>query len=201
MSIAQAIRLILSHTGSAAAMALVFAAGGVFAFQARRWRLRALKGFAEWFAGRVERILSSGPSRLRLAAFIFLFNASAIFLYMLTGLVPWLPILTTFLAGMNVIFASLAGRGRDRGFRTKPHVARSARICMLLTFALELPAFWYAMAMGWTIRTRMMDLFWGTNLDSVRDRAAAYAMILVPILFVSAIAEAHAIVSSLEPAE
>jgi len=201
MSMEEAIRLILSHTGIAVAMALIFAAGGMFAIPVQRRRFRPLTVFAEWFAARVEHVLNSGPSRFRLGAFIFLFNACAIFLYMLTGLVPWLPVVTTFLAGMNVVLASLAGRKRKSRFRRKHHLTRSARACMLLTFVLELPAFWYAMAMGWTISTSVMNLFSETSLSSVRERATAYAMVIVPILALSAFAEAHAIVSSLEPIE
>lgn len=178
-------------------MAFLFGAGVLFAVPVLRWNIRPLLVTAEWFAARVARVLASGPSRLRLGLFIFGFNACAIFIYMLSGLVPYLPAVTAFMTGTNVALASLIGRKHRSEIRMRVHLSPSARICMLLTFCLELPGFWYAMALGYTITTRIPDLVARSNLSSVQERVAAYGMVIVPVLAVSAFCEAHAIVSSL----
>ena len=193
----ESLKLIVHHTSLAVGMAFIFGAGAAFSMPVLRWQVKPLMYFPKKFARLIERIVSSHPHRLRLALFIFLFNGSAIFLYMLTGLVPGLPLAVAFLTGLNVALASLLGRPRISTGEGAPVLSASARICALLTFFLELPCFWYAMALGWTLKTRLPDIFTGTNLSSARERVVAYLVVILPLLGVSALAEAHAVMSSL----
>ena len=193
----ESLRLILHHTSLAVGMAFIFGAGAAFSMPVLRWQMKPLMYFPKKFARLIERIVSSHPHRLRLALFIFLFNGSAIFLYMLTGLVPGLPLAVAFLTGLNVALTSLLGRPRISTREEAPVLSASARICALLTFCLELPCFWYAMALGWTLSTRVPDLLSGTDLASARERVFAYLLVILPVLWISALAESHAVISSL----
>ena len=71
----------------------------------------------------------------------------------------------------------------------------SVRLCATLTFILELPCFWYALAMGWTLQINLVDLWRGTDAAPVRERIAAYVIVILPVLAVSALAEAYAVSS------
>ena len=197
MTFLESTEFILAHTGTALAMALIFGAGAVFSLPVLRWQVGPLLFFPRWFAGRIERILTGAPSRIRLALFIFSFNSSAILLYMLTGLVYGVPALVAFLTGLNVALAALLSDARTLSGKTMRPLSRSARACAALTFCLELPCFWYAMAMGWAMETRILDIWRdAAALQSARDRVIAYVIVIVPILAISALAEAHAVLSS-----
>ena len=191
-------RFLVGHTGYAVAMALVFFAGMTFAVPVLRWQVGFLLLLPRWFAGRIERIMSSGPSFPGLGAFIFLFNSGMMLLDMLTGLVPWLPAFVTFLTGLNVALAGFMGRSGAGPERVADPLPFSARLCAALTFCLELPCFWYTMAMGWTMTARFVDVFRGGNMGSVRQRVVAYVIVILPLLAVSAFAEAHAVRSALQ---
>jgi len=193
----ESLKLILHHTRLAAGMAFVFGAGAVFSLPVLQWQIKPLMYFPRKFAHLIERIVSAHLHRFRLAIFIFLFNGMAIFLYMLTGLIPGVPVAVTFLTGLNVALASFLGRRKVLQSSQPAALSASARICAILTFLLELPCFWYAMALGWTIKTRLPDLFTGENLASTKERVLAYALVILPLLGISALAEAHAVVSSL----
>ncbi len=196
----ESMRMVLEHTRPAFGMAMFFGAGVVFAFPAFRRHWAPLLAIPRWFAGRLERIMRRNPSRLGLAVFIFLFNGSIIFLYMLTGLVPGAPLLVAFLTGMNVALAALLGKGRVSPETFDRPLPFSARLCAVLTFCLELPCFWYAMALGWTIKTTLVDVFQGVEIADVQVRVLAYRRVILPLLAVSAVAEAHAVVTALRRA-
>jgi len=74
-------------------------------------------------------------------------------------------------------------------------------LCFLIVMALELPCFWFSVAMG-----AKMDLVPFRDFTAERLRAAlvprivAYLRVILPLLAVSAAAEAVAITSSLRPA-
>jgi len=187
-----AFSLILDHAGYAVAMALVFGAGAVFAFPVLRWRVGPLLVLPAWFARRIERMMRHAPSRIGLGAYIFLFNGTAILLYMLTGLVPGAPAIVAFVTGMNVMLAGMMSRPLPVQATSSGSLSLLARICAVVTFCLELPCFWCAMAMGWTIY--LPD---GERLIRAQDRIVAYGLVILPLLAVSAFAEAHAVLSAL----
>jgi len=195
-TVVESLKLVLRHTGMAGAMALIFFAGALCALPVLRWQVRALLVVPRWFAGTLARVINAGLSVPELALFIFLFNGSAMLAYMLSGLIPWLPAVVTFSTGLNVVAAGLLGKESMPPPQTSRRVPLSGALCGGLTFVLELPCFWYTMAMGWTMEPHIIGLLKGTNAVPLLNRLIAYAIIVLPVLAVSAFAEAYAVLES-----
>jgi len=193
----EAFTLLWKHIWGAFGMGLLFGTGMLLAIPVMRNRFRPLLFFPRIFADMLDRLLRNNPSTLRLAAFIFLFNSCAIFLYMLTGVVPFLPAVVALWAGLNVALAAILAQERfpPADISALP-IPVTARIGAVMTFALEIPSFCFALAMGLTIQTRLPPLFQGADIKDIRLRALAYLMIIVPTLAISALAEAHAVCSA-----
>ena len=191
------IKFILSHTWLAAAATLLFAAGAMCAMPVLRWRIRPLLILPEWLALRLQSIIEATPSVVGLGLFIFAFNGSAMFLYMLTGVLPGMPALIVFLTGLHVALAALISQRRGPQPPAAPrHLPALARTCAGLTFLLELPCFWYTMAMSWTLRAGMTGEWQRVTMNAIRERATAYLLVILPVLAVSALAEAYAVTSA-----
>jgi len=140
------------------------------------------------------------PGLARVALVIWAFNSAAIFLYMASGYHPMLPKLFAIWTGLNVgVIAGMrpegldwppahAGEGGSRWVPPAPVVA----LCAGLVLALELPCFWYSLAMG-------MSMGWEVQagesayVDALRPRLIAYLTVIVPLLLASAVAESVAI--------
>ena len=185
--------LVLEHTGAAVAMALMFGAGAVTALPILRRRVDFLLVVPRWFARTLARVLAAEPPMPSLALLIFAFNGSAILVYMLTGLIPLVPAVVAFATGLNVVAAALLGKETLTPPKTQRHLPFPAALCGGLTFLLELPCFWYAMAMGWTLKPNIAELMRGADAAPIRNRVVAYVMIILPMLAVSAVAEAYAV--------
>ena len=198
MSYPDYVRFVLQHTATAVSMALLFAAGAACAFPVMRHGIRPLLVAPRWFAGMLGKVLTAKLSVPHLALFIFSFNGSVIFLYMLTGLVPCLPAVVVFFAGLNVVLAGMLGRQPITADRVAKPLPALVRLCAILTFLLELPSLWYAMAMGWVMEVTVLDLLHGAALDPVRRRVLAYLIVILPLLAVSALAEAYAVTKARE---
>jgi uncharacterized membrane protein SpoIIM required for sporulation len=185
--------LILDQTWYALAAALLFGAGMAAAAPALRWQVKWLLDFPAWFVQLLRKVMAAKPCVPALGAFIFAFNTVAIFVYMLSGIVPGLPFLVVFLTGLNVALAGLMAReGATEGPSTPPPF--SVRVCAALTFVLELPCFWYAMALGMSLRPTILQVGRGdANWTPLVDRLVAYLIIIVPLLAVSALVEAYAV--------
>ena len=197
MTYTEALALLWEHTWGALGIGLVFGAGMLLAVPVMRKRIRPLLFFPGIFANMLHRLLGKSRSTLRLALFIFLFNSCAIFLYMLTGIVPFAPAAVAIWAGLNVALTSIIAQKRfPRVDLSVVPLPLFARIGAVLTFALEIPSFCFALAMGMTIQTRFTALLHGATANDLHRRALAYAMILVPVLALSALAEAHAVCSA-----
>ena len=199
MSYLEALSLLWKHCWGAFGMALLFGAGMLLAIPVHRRGVRVLLYMPDLFACLLGHILKR-TSTPRLAAFIFLFNAIAIFLYMLTGVIPYLPAATALSTGLNVALTSIIAQ--DRLPLRNPSATRlpiTARIGAVLTFVLELPCLWLSLAMGMTITPNLLGLLRGDDLAPLRARALAYALVIVPTLALSALAEAHAVHSVFHP--
>ena len=197
MNLVDSARLILEHTTYAVAAALLFAAGAVFSVPVLRRRIKFLLAFPRWFSALLARIIEARPSVAALALFIFAFNSVAIFVYMLFGLIPWFPVLIAFFTGLNVAAASVMGKSAIRRVgAAADRLGTGARVCAGVTFLLELPCFWYAMAMAAAFDVNIVDIFMGEDAASVVVRLRAYLQVLVPILAVSALAEAYAVTAA-----
>jgi hypothetical protein len=189
MTYADAIKLIAGEFWGAVGMMLLFFAGMLLAIPVQRSNIKPLIWLPRKLARMLLRILHQRPGIVRMAAFIFLFNVNAIFLYMLTGVIPYAPAIMAVWVGLNVSLASvIAQKFLPRPDPEAQELPWTARIGALLTFALELPCLWFALALGQSILANpAIDL---------KARCMAYWMVLAPILLVSAIAEAHAICST-----
>ena len=197
MTYAQALTLLWHHLWGAFGIGLLFATGMLLAIPIMRKRIRPLLFLPRIFADLLHRLLQNTLSTIRLALFIFFFNTCAIFLYMLTGVIPFFPALVAVWAGLNVALTGILAQKRfpraDLGLLPLP---LTARLGAVLTFALEIPAFCFALAMGVTIQTRLFPLFHGAPAEDIRTRSLAYALVIIPVLALSALAEAHAVCSA-----
>ena len=52
------------------------------------------------------------------------------------------------------------------------------------------------MAMAWTMKPHLLDLLRGADAAPIRERAMAYLLIILPLLAVSALAEAYAVIEA-----
>ncbi len=183
------IAFILSHTPQAVLMAGLFALGGAAAGAALRWRIEALLAMPRVFARALGRLFNSRLAWPLLALAIFLFNGAAVFLYMLSGLIPWGVHAVAILTGLNVV----AGGILAREIVPTPPAPPSplAQFCVGATFLLELPCFWYSLAMGATLET--------SGTAGLGARIEAYLAVVLPLLALSALAEGYAVSRALPP--
>ncbi len=170
----------------------------LLAIPVHRTRFKPLMFLPERFARMLRRIFDQRPGALKLGAFIFAFNSCAIFLYMLTGVIPGAPAVVAALTGLNVALASVLSQKempeRELGTLWVPF---TARIGAVMTFLLELPCLWFALAMGQSIQPNLPALLGGGDPTNLQQRVLTYGMVIVPALAVSALAEAHAVTSAL----
>ena len=192
--------VLADHLRLAVHGAILFAVGLFIGVPVLRYRVRAL----QWPAMRAFRIviglMGHRPGLFRMASVIWLFNSAVMFLYMASGVHPLLPKLFGIWTGLNVlVVASQAGRAGEPGFaefsgaapgqwRTPPGLAMG---CGLLVLLIELPCLWYALGMGLSMGAEVAA---GAGyLACLGPRAEAFLGVLVPMLFVSAAAEAVAV--------
>ena len=193
--------------------------GAASAWIVVHWRIEPLERFPLWMLKWVTKLIGRRPSMTRLFLAIFGFNSAAMFLYMCTGVWVILPAMVCFLTGMNlaIIFVrgqpTLPGEEADSDaapaeleaeLAGEPPLKLLPLICGLLVVLLELPAFWYSIGMGISLGHYVRDHF---SLGAILlfryptpgmalamgQRMAAYLQIIVPVLAVSALAEAYAV--------
>jgi hypothetical protein len=187
------LHFILSQTLEAVLAAALFFIGAGMAPIVYSRRIESLLSFPRWMMRKLHGIIESGPSILRLATFIFAFNGTAMFVYMMTGLVPGAPYVIAWGTGLNVALAGLLAREEPNAPQAPPaFMPVSVRACMILTFLLELPCFGYAMAMGFTMPTAI-SLFHESDPGGIWLRIRAYLAVILPILAVSATVESYAV--------
>jgi len=200
--------MLRTHVWGAAGMACLFGAGMLLAIPVHRRRIGALLALPRFFARMLHRILKRNPSTVYLATFIFLFNGTAIFLYMLSGVAPRLPAVVAFFTGLNVALTSIMAQKelpRIRQPAADDEAAANAfsvtaQLGAALTFVLELPCLWFALAMGMSISPSLAGILRGEDTGPLRERVLVYVMIILPALAISALAEAHAVCSAFRAA-
>lgn len=191
---------LLSHTPQAVLMAGLFALGGAAAWAVLRWRVEFILATPRAFARLLTNVINRRPSWITLTLFIFSFNVTAMFLYMLAGVIPWAAHLVAFLTGLNVLCAGILAREMaPPPVAPPPPLSAWAQLCGLLTFLLELPCFWYAMAMASTIDLSLWQMISAHSFAALLPRVQAYLLLLAPVLALSAAAESYAIACSLPP--
>ena len=187
------------HWQTALGAAALFGLGLALSLPVSLLRLK----FAEWLPVHVLRavlrLMGPRPGLARLTAVIWTFNAVAMFVYMAGGFHPLLPTVFAVWTGLNIgLLLARERRGERDTFR---RLARPpgdwtpspllALVCGVLVLVLELPSFWYAIAMGISMGRHVQG---GADyLAELGPRAWAYVRLIVPVLLVSAAAEAVAV--------
>jgi len=198
--------LIVGHIWLSVIAALLFVAGLGTAVPVVRNDCRWLMAFPLWIVRQVLRIVGPGLPPVRVFLLIFLFNSIAIFLYMLSGVLLVLPAAVAFLTGVNIGVVVLRGGEIQLPSGERPLAAAGAEhgravpswvsLCTLAVFVLELPSFWVAVGMGIGMGNKLSaaDGYTLANLQSLLlPRIYAYLLVIVPALFISALAETAAI--------
>lgn len=204
-SLREHVDFLSGHWLGAMAASIAFVLGAASAPFALRSGVKALTALPLWMLRRIAAAMSRRPPMWRLAVFIFAFNGAAMFVYLLLGLIPFMPAVMAFWAGMNVAVVMLksgeepmpAGPPQDsvtigEGGGTGVGQALAA-VCTVLTLCLELPCFWFTIGMA-----QGMDYWAGTALEpehlaDLRMRMMTYVRVVLPLLGVSALAEAYAV--------
>lgn len=189
--------VLVDHFRLALHAALLFAAGLFVAWPVVRYRLHGVAWLPRKIMRFVTVLMGPRPSIFRITLVIFLFNSTVIFIQMASGFHPFLPKLLGLWTGMNVaIMASMADPEDMPALSSVPPdgwVPPSALtiICGLTVLVLELPCYWFALAMGMRMGHEVQE---GAIYSSVlAERARVYALLIVPALLASAAAEAVSI--------
>ena len=219
VSIGESLEFLRSQTGFAMQGLIAFAAGAASAWVVIRGHIEFLERFPLWVFKWVTKLIGQTPRMVRLFVVIFGFNSVAMFAYMCTGVWVVMPSVVCFLTGMNLAIIvvrsqpapvavedmdeeTLARRAAE--LETGPQLKVFPLLCGLLVVLLELPAFWYSIGMGISLGHFMREhLSLGQILtfryestgvgQAFALRAVAYVQIIVPVLAISALAEAYAV--------
>ena len=179
--------------------ALLFAVGLFASYPVVKYRVRWLAAVPLALLRFVLRLIGPSPALARMAGVTWAFNSVVMFVYMATGFHPLLPKVLGVWMGLNI--GTVIGMAPDyEELRTVSRPAAGqwapppglARVCALLVPVLELPCFFYAVAMGMSMGQQVQS---GAlpYLSALAVRSQAYAALLVPILLASAVAEVTAI--------
>ena len=208
------------HWKLAGVAAAAFFGGLASAGVVVRAHLHGLMRFPLWLMSALMRFLWAFPNYFTIFLLIFLFNSTAMCVYMLTGVLPVLPHVVCFMTGMNIGIVVLVGGGVGQrlagsvgrmpasaeGDESAPPPADPAAkggcfrvVCFLIVVVLELPAFWFAIAMGTSIGRWWHDADPAGALGAaVIERLRAYASVIVPILAVSGAVESVGVLAGLK---
>jgi hypothetical protein len=190
--------LFREHVSLALDAGLLFAVGLFASYPVVRYRWRAVAAPPLALFRLVVRLLGPAPSIARMALVIWAFNSIIVFIDMASGFHPLLPKLLCVWTGLNVgVMLGMAPQElelqlasvRPGSWVPPPALAR---VCTVLLLVLELPCFFYAVAMGISMGLLVQSSAL-SYLPGLAVRGRAYVTLLVPILLVSALAEAIAV--------
>jgi hypothetical protein len=192
-------RTLAGHVGAGVWAMVVFICGLLLALLVVRLDVHSLLALPLWLYRLGRKFLTPRVSPVLLFAFIFLFNATAIFVYMISGGLLILPIVFDLFTGLNVGVIMLRDAqdsmedGRQPQADGHPPRAWIGFLC-LFTVIVELSAFWLAIGMGITLGHVMRaDFTWAAFAGAAEPRILAYLLVLVPALTLAAAAEAAAV--------
>ena len=187
------------HVGAAVWGVAVFACGFLLAFPVVKLGIRSLLVFPMWLLRLARKYLKPEVNAVWLCAFIFAFNTVAIFCYMVSGGLVVLPIVFDLFTGLNIGVIMLKDaeetlvEPRD-DLPVTPRPRAWIGFLSLFVVMAELTSFWLAIGMGIKLGHEMQaDFGWATFVRALGPRMLAYAVILVPALAASAVAETAAI--------
>jgi len=197
--IVQALLTIKNHFFLSWFALLLFILGFAFSSVVEKYNLRIFKVLPLWFLGKTMKFASPERSFSQVFLFIFLFNSIAIFFYMMSGAFVLLPFIIAFLTGMNIGIVSLEPMPEELQKSTvygkknfRPGLISFAGV--LLVPLLEVASFCISIAMGMSLAVGMFFNFrFLMFLALAPSRMFAYFVVIVPILFLSALLETGAI--------
>jgi hypothetical protein len=191
--------IFVQHFGLAVGAALLFLVGALLALPVVKRGSTLLTWLPVVLFRMVGRMLGKQPSITRLWSVIFGFNGTVMLLYMASGIHPAVPAAISMVTGYNIAaILLLAGQNKDFGDLAVSPGDRwvparwAAGLCGLAVLILELPCFWYSIAMG--IRLGQEIAAGETSyVQGIAPRIDAYVTVILPALLVSAVCEAIAI--------
>ncbi len=190
--------VLVNHFRLALDAALLFAVGLFASWPVVHYRLEGVARLPLALFRLVLRLIGRSPGVPRMTAVIWCFNSLTIFVYMASGFHPLLPKLFGIWTGMNIgVVLGMARHEEDLlqagtpapGQWVPPPLLATA--CGALVLVLELPCFWFSIAMGIGMGHAVES--GQPYLSVLASRAAAYACVIVPVLAASAVCEAVAI--------
>ena len=189
----------VQHIRPACLAAMLSLFGAFAAWAAVRFGPQFVIRFPMLLFKMVQRLIGEHPGMMRMWAVIFVFNSVAMFVYMATGARPLFPEIIAFTTGFNITAILLpAGKGTVPSGETMLPVSEwvpnmsLAILCGFAVLVIELPCFWFSIGMGISLGREIMagDTSYA---QGVLFRAGAYALVIVPLLLVSAGCEVVAI--------
>ncbi len=180
----------------------LFFLGFISAALAEKYSLGFLRTFPRWFLKKALSYLNTRPGLLSLTLLIFLFNSTAILLYMLSGILIFGPFLIAFLSGLNVglifwedvpiEFENLLPAKEPEGSRAP------SLFSVFFIAATELFVFSFALSLGMSLALLLAQNYTPSALvDLLFPRIKVYLSLGPPFLLLSAILEARLIKEAL----
>jgi Stage II sporulation protein M len=189
----------VQHFGLACGAALLFLVGALLALPISKRGPGILTRLPMMLFRWVRRMLGEDPSIARMCTVIFGFNGAAMFLYMATGIHPAVPAVISLMTGYNIaVILLLSGEVKALDGLRGSSPARwipgrwLTSLCGLAVLFLELPCFWYSIAMGIRLGLEVTDCQ-TSYAQGIAIRFHAYVLLILPVLFVSALCESIAI--------
>jgi hypothetical protein len=179
---------------------ILFVLGFGFSYFVEKFDIGVLKAFPIWFLRQTAGFGNPQRPFLFLFLFIFIFNSVAICLYMLSGLLVLFPVLIAFLTGTNIgiiVLHPIPEELKEGNIYRPREEVKLGPVLMVLTALvplLELFVFCISIAMGLEMASSMLlDFTWENAILLAIPRLKTYVMVCVPLLFISALAEARVI--------
>ncbi len=189
----------VEHFFTACLAALLFFGGILLAYLVVKQKIKFLSWLPRQVFELVRKLIGPHPGLVRLGLVIFCFNGLAICLYMASGFHPVLPATISILTGFNIMMICLMIgdelKSSDLIMSTTSSWAPGPGVsffCGMAVLILELPCFWYSIAMGISLGREIVSgqVAYGQGLAL---RLQAYTIVILPTLMLSAICETVAI--------
>lgn len=191
--------LFVDHFLAACKAALCFLLGALAVIPSIRWYPNACRKACARLLRFIAKLFGPHPGLFRIATTIFLFNGTAIFVYLSTGVHPMVPSVIAASTGFTLTlcfslpqeaealfdFASV----HSNAWLPPPSLAIAGAAATAL---IELPCFFYSIGMGITLGQEVVH-HRVTYLAGLETRATVYVTIVLPLLLISAISETVAI--------
>lgn len=171
--------------------------------------IRPLMAVPVWLLRKLGRFLRRNPTIPALGLLIFAFNGTAMLVYLLLGLIPFLPAVVAFFTGMNVAIGAAKGpeimtelspdKVEEETPEALPRLNPLAAACSVAVLLLELPCFWFTIAMASGMTYNITNVAEPRHLPEFKLCLMTYVSIILPLLAVSAFAESYSVLRALKP--